>query len=91
MMKIQRLLGIVALSGWLVSCGKSAAEPGALRDQPEAKVQTFTATGVVRELKADGRTVVVTPGPVDQAPGPVRQSVDVEVLGTLGKIRVEQE
>ena len=60
MMKIQRLLGIVALSGWLVSCGKSAAEPGALRDQPEAKLQTFTATGVVRELKADGRTVVVT-------------------------------
>jgi protein SCO1 len=59
-MKIQELLSIVAVSGWLVSCGKSVAEPGALRDQPEANVQTFTATGAVRELKADGRTVVVT-------------------------------
>ena len=59
MMKIQRLLSIVAVSGWLVSCEESAAEPGALRDQPETNVQTFTATGVVRELKADGRTVLV--------------------------------
>jgi protein SCO1 len=57
--KIQELLSIVAVSGWLVSCGKAAAEPGAVRDQPEANGQTFTATGVVRELKADGRTVVV--------------------------------
>ena len=59
-MKTLGLLSIVAASGLLVSCGESAAEPGALRDQPEANVQTFTATGVVRELKADGRTVVVT-------------------------------
>jgi len=59
-MKTRGLLSIVAASGLFVSCGESAAEPGALRDQPEANVQTFTATGVVRELKADGKTVVVT-------------------------------
>jgi len=58
-MKTRGLLSIVAASGLLVSCGESAAESGALRDQPETNVQTFTATGVVRELKADGRTVVV--------------------------------
>jgi protein SCO1 len=59
-MKTVGLLSIVALSGWLVSREESAAEPVVLRDQPEANVQTFTVTGVVRELKADGRTVVIT-------------------------------
>jgi protein SCO1 len=58
-MKIRGLLSIVAVAGLLVSCEKSAAEPRGLRDHPETNVQTFAATGVVRELKADGRTVVV--------------------------------
>jgi protein SCO1 len=59
-MKTRGLLSIVAASGLLVSCGESAAESGAPRDQPATSAQTFPATGVVRELKADGRTVVVT-------------------------------
>ena len=59
-MKTRSLLSLIAGSGLLVSCGASAAGSGALRDQPETNVQTFAATGVVRELKADGRTVVVT-------------------------------
>jgi protein SCO1 len=59
-MKLQTLLTVVALHGWLLSCGPVAAEPGALRDQPQTNVQTFTTTGVVRELKTDGRTLVVT-------------------------------
>ena len=59
-MKTRGLLSIVAASGLLVSCGESAAESDALRNQPETNVQTFAANGVVRELKADGRTVVVT-------------------------------
>ena len=58
-MKTCGLLSIVAASGLLVLCEESAAESGALRDRPETNVQTFTATGVVKELKADGRTAVV--------------------------------
>ena len=58
-MKTCRWLSIVAVSGLLVSRGESAAESGDLRDQPERSVQTFAVTGVVRELKADRRTVVV--------------------------------
>jgi protein SCO1 len=58
-MKTRMLLGVVA-AGLLVACGESAAEPGAQPDQPGATIRTFAATGVVRELKADGRTVVVT-------------------------------
>jgi protein SCO1 len=57
-MKTRALLSIVAASGLLALCEVSAAEGGS-RDRPDTNVQTFTATGVVKELKADGRTVVV--------------------------------
>ena len=58
-MKILGLLTMIAVAACLASRGASASELGALRAQPATNVQTFTATGVVRELKADGRTVVV--------------------------------
>ena len=58
-MKTPVLLSMAAVSVVLVSCGASAAESGALQARQETNVQTFTATGAVREVKADGRTVVV--------------------------------
>ena len=86
-MKTQELLSIVALFGWLVSCGKSAAEPGALRVQPEANLQTFTATGVVRELKADGRTVVVTHEAIANYMNAMTMPFKVKVPGELAGLR----
>jgi protein SCO1/2 len=92
-MKTPGLLSIVALSGWLVSCGEIAAESVALQAQQETNVQTFTATGVVRELKADGRTVVVKheaiPNYMDAMTMPfkVKESGELAGLRTGDKIR----
>jgi len=60
-MKTLGLLSMVAAAVCLASCGESAAESGATRAQFATNLETFTTTGVVRELKAGGKTVVVTP------------------------------
>ena len=53
------LIGAV-VSGCLISpCVKSIAESPSSAKQNETNVQTFAARGVVKELKADGRTVVL--------------------------------
>jgi len=44
---------------WLVTGRGASAETRAQPDQTGTNVQTFVAQGVVQELKADGRTVVI--------------------------------
>jgi protein SCO1 len=54
-----RLLCIVAGFGLLVAGGGTVAELRALPDQPGTNLQTFQAQGMVKEVAADGRTVVI--------------------------------
>ena len=49
------------LSGWLISmCVNSVAESLASSKSGEANLRSFAARGVVRELKADGRTILLS-------------------------------
>ena len=92
-MKTLGLLSVVAVAACLASRGASAAESGALRAQPATNVQTFTATGVVRELDADGRTVVIKheaiPNYMDAMTMPfkVKEAGELAGLRTGDKIR----
>src|ERR1022692_4718389 len=51
------LVGI--LSGLLVFTSVNADEPSSFSNQCQTNAQTFAAKGVVKELKADGRTAVI--------------------------------
>jgi protein SCO1/2 len=92
-MKTLGLLSVVAVAACLVSRGASATESVALRTQPATNVQTFTATGVVRELRADGRTVVIKheaiPNYMDAMTMPfkVKEAGELAGLQTGDKIR----
>jgi len=51
---------ILALGcGWLITGRAALAEASTLPSQPATNIQTFRTVGVVKELKADGRTVVI--------------------------------
>jgi protein SCO1/2 len=92
-MKIWGFLSIVTISGLLDFCGLSAAESSAVQAQPATDVQTFTATGVVRELKADGKTVIVAHEAIANymdamtMPFKVKGPEELEGLQTGDKIR----
>ncbi len=58
-MGLRRLLSGVVLFGLLVSLRGKSGEPLLSSNRGETNVVTFMAKGVVRELKADGKTVVV--------------------------------
>ncbi len=56
-----RMIISAVLFGWLISTYvNSAAESLASSRPDEASVRSFAARGVVKELKGDGRTVVVS-------------------------------
>ena len=56
---MKRILNMVLGVGLLVAGGSAATELGARPEQVGTNVQTFRAQGVVKELEADGRTVVI--------------------------------
>src|ERR1017187_485804 len=59
--KNTRMTGWLAgiLSGLLVFASVNADEPSSFSNQCQPNAQTFAAKGVVKELKADGRTAVI--------------------------------
>jgi protein SCO1/2 len=87
-MKTRVLLSIAAVSVGLVYCGASAAESGALQARQETNVQTFTAAGAVRELKADGRTVVVKHEAIPNYMDAMTMPFKVKVAGELAGLRI---
>jgi protein SCO1 len=56
---MRKILCIVFGFGLLVAGGGAAAELRALPDQPSTNLRTFQAQGMVKEVPADGRTVVI--------------------------------
>jgi protein SCO1/2 len=86
-MKILGLLSMIAVAACLASRGASASESGALRAQPATNVQTFTATGVVRELKADDRTVVIKHEPIPNYMDAMTMPFKVKEPGELAGLR----
>jgi protein SCO1 len=90
-MKTRGWLGIIAASGLLVSWGGSAAEPGALRDQPATDLQSFAAAGVVRELKADGKTVVVAHEAIANYMEAMTMPFKVKEPGELAGLRTDDK
>jgi protein SCO1/2 len=56
---MSKLLSIVLGFGFLVAGHGAAAELPALPDQPGTNLQTFHARGIVKEVAADGRSVVI--------------------------------
>jgi len=61
MRKLFRLLTAAALACGLVSCGKGTPgpQPAAQARPSQTSTQIFSVKGVVKELKPDGRTVVI--------------------------------
>jgi protein SCO1/2 len=58
-----------------------------LRAQPATNVQTFTTTGVVRELKADDRTVVIKHEPIPNYMDAMTMPFKVKEPGELAGLR----
>lgn len=59
MRKIFNCVTLVA-AGWLLaSCGKSTPSSSTATDTASTNVQTYAVKGVVKELKPDGRTIVI--------------------------------
>ncbi len=56
---MSRLLSIVLGAGLLASCHGASAETRTLPGEGGSNVRSFMAQGVVKELKADGKTVVI--------------------------------
>ncbi len=56
---MSRLLTMVLGCGLLGAGPLVATEPRAMADRPGTNIQTFLAQGVVKELAADRRTVVI--------------------------------
>ena len=56
---MSRLLNIILGSGLLVTSYGASAETRALTGEGGTNLQSFLAQGVVKELKADGKTVVI--------------------------------
>jgi protein SCO1 len=54
-----RFLIFALLCGWLMAGGIGLAEPITLPSQSGTNIQNFRTEGVVKELKGDGRTVVI--------------------------------
>ena len=90
---MSRLPSIVLGCGLLVSWHGATAETRAVPGQQGTNVQTFAAQGVVKELKADGRTVVIAHEAIAHymdamtMPFKVKAPGELAGLGTGDKIR----
>jgi protein SCO1/2 len=80
------LLLSVVLSGWLISsCAESAAEP--LPPSKQSNIQTFAARGVIKELKADGKTAVLSHEAIANYMGPMTMPFKVKETNELAGLR----
>jgi protein SCO1/2 len=59
MHKVLSWLGIAALAATMASCGRRLSEQAANTRTASTNVQIYSVKGVVKELKPDGRTVVI--------------------------------
>ena len=59
MRPILRWLGIALVAAIATSCDRRISEPAANAQPASTNVQTYSVKGVVKELKPDGRTVVI--------------------------------
>lgn len=90
---MSRLPSIALGCGLLAVCHGASAETRALPDHRGTNVQTFAAQGVVKELKADGRTVVIAHEAIAHymdamtMPFKVKEPEELAGLGTGDKIR----
>jgi protein SCO1/2 len=84
---MSRLPGIVLGCGLLVNCHGAAAEASALPGQSGTNVQSFAAQGVVKELKADGRTVVIAHEAIAHYMDAMTMSFKVNEPGELAGLR----
>src|ERR1035437_7003498 len=85
-MKTLGLLSAVAVAACLAARGASVAEPVALA-QAATNVQSFTATGVVREIKAGGRTVVIKHEAIPNYMDAMTMPFKVKEAGELAGLR----
>jgi len=80
------LLLSVVLSGWLISsCAESAAEP--LPPSNQIETNTFAARGVIKELKADGKTAVLSHEAIANYMGPMTMPFKVKETNELAGLR----
>ena len=84
---MSRLLIIILGSGLLVICYGASAEIRALTEEGETNSQSFMAQGVVKELKADGKTVVIAHEAIAHYMAAMSMPFKVKAPGELGGLR----
>ena len=84
---MSRLLIIILGSGLLVICYGASAEIRALTEEGETNSQSFMAQGVVKELKADGKTVVIAHEAIAHYMAAMTMPFKVKAPGELGGLR----
>jgi protein SCO1/2 len=84
---MSRLPSVVLGCGLLVICQVAAAETRAVLGQQGTNVQTFVTQGVVKEVRADGRTVVIAHEAIADYMDAMTMPFNVKVPGELAGLR----
>ena len=84
---MSRLLNIILGSGLLVTSYGASAETRAVTCEGGTNLQSFLAQGVVKELKADGKTVVIAHEAIAHYMDAMTMPFKVKAPGELGGLR----
>src|ERR1039458_8368981 len=85
---MSRLLNIILGSGLLVTSYGASAETRALTGEGGTNLQSFLAQGVVKELKADGKTIVIAHEAIAHYMDAMTMPFKVKAPGELAGLRI---